>query len=66
MKYPRLAYHDAPKFDALSGAELDALVSQCPRHDAALRASGHPLVPGSIGPLRATATVRPAEGFEQA
>ena len=37
MKYLCLGYYDEKKFDALPKAELDAIVSQCPPCDAALR-----------------------------
>ena len=41
MKYLCLAYYDEKKFGTLSKAEVEALVSQCPPHDASLRSSGH-------------------------
>jgi hypothetical protein len=62
MKYLCLAYYDEKKFDALPKAELDALVGQCPRYDAELRKSGHLIVQASLGPARATMTVRPRNG----
>jgi hypothetical protein len=62
MKYLCLAYYDVKKFDALSQAELDALVSQCPAYDNTLRQSGHLVIQASLGPLQATTTVRPRNG----
>ena len=62
MKYLCLAYYDETKFDALSKTEVDALVSQCPAYDEALRRSGHLIVQASLGPTRSTTTVRPRNG----
>ena len=62
MKYLCLAYYDAQKFDALSPTELDAIVSQCPLHDEALRQSGQLVVQASLGSSSATTTVRPRNG----
>jgi hypothetical protein len=62
MKYLCLAYYDEKRSDALSAAELDAIVSRCPAHDAELRASGHLVAQGSLQSPRATATVRPRHG----
>jgi hypothetical protein len=62
MKYLCLAYYDVRAFEALSRAELDAIVGKCPAYDDALRASGHLLVQASLGPARATTTVRPRNG----
>jgi hypothetical protein len=62
MKYLCLAYYDHEKFDALSQEELKALVSQCPKHDEELRKSGHVVLQGSLGELKATTTIRPRNG----
>jgi hypothetical protein len=62
MKYLCLAYYDVRKFDALSPAELDAIVSRCPAYDAALRDSGDLIVQASLGAPGATASVRPRNG----
>jgi hypothetical protein len=62
MKYLCLAYYDVQKFDALSKAELDAIVSQCPPHDEALRASGQLIAQASLAPPRSTTTLRPRNG----
>ena len=62
MKYLCLAYYDEKAFAALSKAEVDALVSQCPGYDETLRNSGHLVIQASLGSTRATATVRPRNG----
>ena len=62
MKYLCLAYYDEAKFAALPKPEVDAIVSQCPRHDEALRRSGHLIVQASLGPTSASMTVRPRNG----
>ncbi len=62
MKYLCLAYYDEQAFDRLSKTEVDALVGKCPPYDEALRRSGHLVVQASLGPLRATSTVRPRNG----
>jgi hypothetical protein len=62
VKYLCLAYYDVKKFDALSPAELDAIVSKCPPHDEALRNSGHLVAQASLGSPQGTATVRPRNG----
>jgi len=62
MKYLCLAYYDEKKFEALPKAELEAIVRECPPHDEALRQSGHLIVQASLGPTRATATLRPRNG----
>jgi hypothetical protein len=62
MKYLCLAYYDEQAFEALPKPEFDAIVSQCPQYDAALRASGRLVAQASLGPPRATTTVRPRNG----
>jgi hypothetical protein len=62
MKYLCLGYYDEKKFDALPKAELDAIVSQCPAHDAALRESGRLIVTASLGSPRAGKALRPRKG----
>jgi hypothetical protein len=62
MKYLCLAYYDQKKFDALSKDELKALVSQCPKHDEELLASGHLLLQGSLGAPKTATTIRPRNG----
>jgi len=62
MKYLCLAYYDENAFAALPGPEVDALVSRCPPHDAALRASGHLVVQASLGASRESVSLRPRGG----
>jgi hypothetical protein len=62
MKYLCLAYYDERAFEALPKAELDAIVSRCPEHDEALRASGHLVVQASLGAPRTSAALRPRSG----
>lgn len=62
MKFLCLAYYDTEKFAALPPEELQALVSQCPAHDAALRASGALHLQASLGDPAATRTLRPGSG----
>ena len=62
MKYLCLAYYNEKAFAALPSAEVDALVSQCPDYDEALRNSGHLVIQAFLGSTRATATVRPRNG----
>ncbi len=59
MKWLCLAYYDEKKFDALPKAELDALVSQCPPYDEALRTSGNLIAVASLGPTRESRSLRP-------
>jgi hypothetical protein len=62
MKYLCLAYYDYEKFEAMPKPEFQAIVSQCPAHDAELRGSGHLLVQASLGAVAATTTIRPKGG----
>lgn len=62
MKYLCLAYYDEKAFEALPKPEVAALVSQCPPHDAALRASGHLVMQASLGASRESMSLRPRGG----
>ena len=62
MKYLCLAYYDEKAFEAMSKPVVEALVSQCPPHDAALRASGHLIVQASLGASRESMSLRPRSG----
>ncbi len=62
MKFLCLAFYDDKKFAALAPDAVKALVSQCPAHDAALRASGRLVVQASLGPQDQTRTIRPQNG----
>jgi len=59
VKYLCLAYYDERAFDALSKAELDALVSKCAAYDGALRESGRLVVQASLGSPRTSTVLRP-------
>ena len=62
MKFLVLAYYDEKAFDAMSPAEREALVSQCPPRDAALYASGHMLSVASLGRPKESVSIRPRGG----
>jgi hypothetical protein len=62
MKYLCLAYYDVEKYAALPQPELDAIVSQCPRHDAELHASGRLVLSGSLGAPETRMALRPRGG----
>jgi hypothetical protein len=62
VKYLCLAYYDEQAFEALSKPEFDAIVSQCPACDAALRGSGRLVVQASLGSPRASTVLRPKNG----
>jgi hypothetical protein len=62
MKYLVLAYYDERAFDALSPEQRQAIVSQCPPHDAALQDSGHLLTVASLAASRDSVSVRPRGG----
>ena len=62
MKFLCLGYYDEKKFDALSKDEVDALVRNCRAHDEALHRSGRLIAVASLGPTRATKSVRPKQG----
>jgi hypothetical protein len=62
MKFLCLAYYDEKKFDALPKDEVDALVRNCRAHDEALHRSGRLIAVASLGPTRATKSVRPKQG----
>lgn len=62
MKYLCLAYYDAKKFEALSGPELHALVSQCPPRDDELYATGQVLSIASLTAPSDATVIRPKNG----
>ena len=65
MKYLGLAYFTPEKFDAMSPADVEALVSQCPALDEKMRATGKVLVSASLGDLEGWRTLRPQAGKTQ-
>lgn len=62
MKFLCLAYYDPVKFTAMSPAEVQALVSQCPAKDAALRKTGKLVLSASLGGADAAVSLRPRGG----
>ena len=62
MKFLCLAYYDTEKFAALPPDALQALVSQCPAHDAALRASGRLVMQASLGEPETARSILPKGG----
>ncbi len=62
MKYLCLAYYDPQKFAAMTPDAVRALVSQCPAHDAALRASGRLLMQASLGEPETARSILPKNG----
>jgi hypothetical protein len=57
-----MAYYDEEKFEALPEAELAALVSECPKYDAALRGTGKLVLSASLGSARDAKSMRPRSG----
>jgi hypothetical protein len=62
VKYLCLGYYDEKKFDALSKAQIDAIVAQCQAHDQALHASGHLLSVASLEAPGQAMSIRPKGG----
>lgn len=62
MKYLCLAYYHEKVFDALTAPQRQALVSQCPPLDAALRASGGLVAVASLAATADARSIRPRNG----
>ena len=62
MKFLCLAYYTPDEFAAMPPAAVRALVSQCPAHDAALRASGKLVMQASLGEPETARTILPQGG----
>jgi hypothetical protein len=62
MKFLCLAYYDVDATQAMPKDELNAITSQCPPRDAALRASGHLVVQASLSAPTATRVIKPRRG----
>lgn len=62
MRYLGLAFYDPARFAELPPAELQALVSQCPARDEAMRATGKVLVSASLGGAGQVMSLRPRGG----
>lgn len=63
MKYLGLAYFTPDKFAAMSPADVEVLVSQCPARDDAMRATGKVRIAASLGDLDGWKTLRPQKGL---
>lgn len=62
MKYLYLAYYNTQQFSDMTPEAVQALVSQCPAHDAALRASGRLVTQASLGNPVQTRTIQSKNG----
>jgi hypothetical protein len=62
MKYLCLAYYNEKKFDTLTKAEIDAVVTQCKPYDDELHRGGHLMLVASLAPTRVSKAVRPKNG----
>ncbi len=62
MKYLCLAYYNPQQFSGMAPEAVQALVSQCPAHDAALRASGRVVMQASLGEPEKARTILPKNG----
>lgn len=62
MKYLCLAYYNTQQFADMTPDAMQALVSQCPAHDAALNASGRVVMQASLGELAQIRTIHPRNG----
>ena len=62
MKFLCLAYYDEKKFDAMSKAELAALVARCKAHDEALHRGGRVSMISSLAAPANSMCVRPRNG----
>lgn len=62
MKYLCLAYYNTQQFSDMTPDAVQALVSQCPAHDAALRASGRVVMQASLGEPVQARTIHPKNG----
>ena len=62
MKYLCLVYVEEKKLNALSKAELDALVAEALAYDDELRKSGHYIVSDALQPVQTATTLRIRNG----
>ena len=62
MKYLCLVYVEEKKLNALSKAELDALIAEALAYDDELRKSGHYLVSDALQPVQTATTLRMRNG----
>jgi hypothetical protein len=62
MKYLCLAYYNPAEFAAMSPADIQALVSQCPAKDEELKATGQLRLSASLGEPAQTIRIQPRGG----
>jgi hypothetical protein len=62
MKFLFLIYHDEAVLDAMSDAEMQALVDRALEYDDEIRASGHYLVSNALERGRTARTIRVRDG----
>lgn len=62
MKYLCLAYYNTQQFADMTPDAMQALVSQCPAHDAALNASGRVVMQASLSEPAQARTIYPKNG----
>src|SRR5262249_42831661 len=62
MRFLCLGYYDEKVFETLSEAELAEIGEKCRPHDAALQQTGRVIEVGSLGPTRASVSLRPRKG----
>jgi len=62
MKFLCLGYYDEQKFEGMDPAALQAVVSQCPAHDAELYATGRVEMVASLAASRESVSLRPRQG----
>ena len=65
MKYLCLAWYNPEKFAAMSPANVQALVSQCPAKDVELKATGKLVLSASLQGPQAAFSLRPHGGKTQ-
>lgn len=61
-KYLCLAYYEPGRMGALPAADVQAIVSQCPAKDAALKATGHLRISASLDDPEGRIQIRPRGG----
>jgi hypothetical protein len=65
MQFLCLGYYDEKKFDQLSKAQVEALVSKCKPFDEQLQASGKLVMVASLAPSSASTSIWPVKGKPQ-
>jgi hypothetical protein len=62
MKFLCLGYYNEKAFSALSEAEVNEVVRDCPIHDAALYATGKVIAVASLAATKDSTSIRPRNG----